>query len=95
MTDPGLQPERTALAWQRTGLTAAVAGVLLLRTGVQTGSVLATVAGCGTTGVLLLAWIASRRRDPVHRPRRLLAATVVTTSLTGGLTTLHVLWPWV
>ncbi|MEV6825141.1 DUF202 domain-containing protein [Amycolatopsis sp. NPDC051102] len=91
MTDPGLQPERTALAWQRTGLTAAVAGVLLLRTGVQTGSVVATVAGCSATGVLLLAWHAARRRDRL-RTRRILAATALTTGLAGALTAAHVLW---
>lgn len=37
--DPGLQPERTALAWQRTGLSVAVAALVGFRDGVATGSV--------------------------------------------------------
>ncbi|MGJ7440827.1 DUF202 domain-containing protein [Aquipuribacter sp. MA13-6] len=41
--DPGLQPERTALAWQRTGLSVAVAALVGFRDAVATGSVLAVV----------------------------------------------------
>jgi uncharacterized membrane protein YidH (DUF202 family) len=41
--DPGLQPERTALAWQRTGLAAAVASLVAFRDAVSTGSVVASL----------------------------------------------------
>lgn len=41
--DPGLQPERTALAWQRTGLTAAAASLVGFRDGAVTGDVPAVV----------------------------------------------------
>ena len=33
--DPGLQPQRTALAWTRTGLSVLVNAVVVLRSGVQ------------------------------------------------------------
>ena len=32
--DPGLQPERTALAWQRTGVAASLASLVALRDGI-------------------------------------------------------------
>lgn len=35
--DPGLQPQRTALAWSRTGLAVFVNALLALRTGAQLG----------------------------------------------------------
>lgn len=35
--DPGLQPERTLLAWSRTTLAVAAVGLLALRLGVQNG----------------------------------------------------------
>lgn len=45
--DPGLQPERTSLAWQRTGLALAVASTVALREGVV-GADPAVMALAGT-----------------------------------------------
>ncbi len=66
--DPGLQPERTALAWNRTGLAMLVNALLALRTGWTSHQSPITVLGF----VLLLAsgaiifYGAWRRRHLVH-----------------------------
>ncbi|KUL26924.1 YidH family protein [Actinoplanes awajinensis] len=59
--DPGLQTERTYLAWQRTGLAFAGVGALLLRSCLSDGTLLA-VPGAGglLTGALLI--IRAQRR---------------------------------
>ena len=56
--DPGLQPERTALAWFRTGLSFLVNALLALKAGVQSGQpalvalgVSLLVASLGTAAV--------------------------------------------
>ncbi|MCZ4096662.1 DUF202 domain-containing protein [Streptomyces sp. H39-C1] len=53
--DPGLQPERTRLAWRRTTLSCAVAAVLAGRQAVHRG-----LSGVGIVGVALgaLVWLA-------------------------------------
>jgi len=61
--DPGLQPERTALAWRRTALAIGVGSLLLLRLLPSALGdsrwVLAGIAGLAAT---VLLWTASRRR---------------------------------
>lgn len=49
--DPGLQPQRTSLAWTRTGLAIFVNALIVLRAGLQTGQVLISSLG----GALLIA----------------------------------------
>lgn len=80
--DPGLQRERTALAWQRTSLSAAVVAALLLRSGIGAGSLLDAVAGCCALVVLLLAWVSGRRPGA---NRRLLLLTAWATAATASL----------
>lgn len=77
--DRGLQPERTALAWQRTGLAAAVVAVLLLRTGFVAGSPLRIVAGVCAAAVVVLSGFAARG---VPAPRTRL--TLVTAAVVGA-----------
>ncbi|CAM5544477.1 hypothetical protein SALBM135S_07910 [Streptomyces alboniger] len=83
--DPGLQPERTRLAWRRTTLSCTVAAVLAARAALHRGP--------GTTGVLacalcLLLWlcflgVAHRRMVALTaaRPRRLTAGGAWTAAL--------------
>ncbi|MFG3508408.1 DUF202 domain-containing protein [Streptomyces sp. NPDC047821] len=53
--DPGLQPERTRLAWRRTTLSATVAAVLAAKQAVHDG---VTAAGLMGAGLSLLVWLA-------------------------------------
>ncbi|MEU2611225.1 DUF202 domain-containing protein [Micromonospora sp. NPDC007271] len=57
--DPGLQPERTRLAWRRTLLALTGVTVLLVRLAFADGRAGATVAGLavlGWLGVLAVTW---------------------------------------
>ncbi|MGY0498897.1 DUF202 domain-containing protein [Nocardia sp. FBN12] len=63
--DPGLQPERTILAWQRTALSATVLAACLLQMTVDTGPrpmAVATVALCGVVLVLMVAMMLRHNR---------------------------------
>ncbi|SCE65727.1 protein of unknown function [Micromonospora coriariae] len=76
MSDPGLQRERTALAWTRTAAVSVVSALLLVRLGLHTGSrplFLAAAAAAALSAVL------------VRRRGGLLAVTGLATA-TGALT---------
>ncbi|MFB7250107.1 DUF202 domain-containing protein [Microbacterium sp. NPDC056234] len=102
--DPGLQPERTQLAWRRTALSIAVVSLiaaralpLILGSGVW---VIPGVVGVAASAVL---WVASARRagavdralSPVPHPDRMpdgrLIAVVVVFTIAAGLLALVVL----
>lgn len=85
--DPGLQPERTALAWRRTAFSAAVVAALVLRKGIVDGSPVA-VSGAACISVVLVA-AALRSRTTRPWPAIITAALAVGG---GGLATaLHIL----
>ena len=58
--DPGLQPERTALAWQRTAIGFVAAALLFLRWGTQHGPGVAVVTALAA---LVAGWIFVRTRQ--------------------------------
>ncbi|WP_341719426.1 DUF202 domain-containing protein [Micromonospora sp. FIMYZ51] len=67
--DPGLQPERTRLAWRRTALAMTVVTLLTVRlafTGGPAGALPAALAILGWGGVVALCW---RRATGTGRPR--------------------------
>jgi Domain of unknown function (DUF202) len=90
--DPGLQPERTTLSWQRTGVATLLAGAAAAAAAVRRGGPL--VVGAALLALALAALTAvppqsppasPRRRRPVRRPStpyaRLVRAAVATVAL--------------
>lgn len=88
MSDRGLQPERTALAWQRTGLSAAVAAVLLVRTGIVQDSGWEIAGGAFAAIVVPLSALAARAVPSARVRLRLTTAAVVAA---GVCTAVHLL----
>ncbi|MFJ1803117.1 DUF202 domain-containing protein [Streptomyces sp. NPDC088180] len=88
--DPGLQPERTRLAWRRTTLSATVVALLAVRQALHGGT---TPAALVAVALSALAWLGflvvahrrmarmeAARPDPLA-PRGALAATLCTVAL--------------
>jgi len=69
--DPGLQHERTALAWERTAIASMVAGVLMARYASQTIHFTFALVGLAqvVVGAAVLLWSA-RHYDDLHGPLR-------------------------
>ncbi|MHC5907235.1 DUF202 domain-containing protein [Streptomyces sp. S6] len=86
--DPGLQPERTRLAWRRTTLAGTVVAVLAVKTALREGPSPTGVAVCAVCGGLWLALLAVAHRrivtlaagphPPVLSPRLATAAVLCT-----------------
>jgi uncharacterized membrane protein YidH (DUF202 family) len=66
--DPGLQTERTLLAWRRTCLSLALASAVAVRLMAPPFAILAVVVGLAGFGVTIIAYaVAAHRYRMVHR----------------------------
>jgi len=91
--DPGLQPERTRLAWRRTTLSSTVAAVLAVKAALHDGRSPAGVMACAVYCALWLGFLALAHRrirvlatsgpygPPALAPRHATAATLCTVAL--------------
>ena len=91
--DPGLQPERTRLAWRRTTLSSTVAAVLATKTALNGGRSVAGFVACAVCCALWLGFLAVAHRrirvlatsgpggPPALTPRHARAATLCTVAL--------------
>jgi uncharacterized membrane protein YidH (DUF202 family) len=75
--DPGLQPERTRLAWRRTTLSSTVAALLAVKTALHGGASAGAVTGGALCCTLWLAFLLV-----AHRRIRALSATSSPSALT-------------
>jgi uncharacterized membrane protein YidH (DUF202 family) len=98
----GLQPERTALAWQRTSLTAMLVMVPLVVVNARLGFWLMTAVGSLATMTAGVLVVMVRRRFRQLRqqdrpfspfnPMRMVAAVTILTGLLGLVTALVLIW---
>lgn len=89
--DPGLQPERTRLAWRRTTLSSTVAAVLAVKTALHGGATAAGIVLCALCCALWLGflWVAHHRigtlaagpRPAALAPRHAAAAVLCTVAM--------------
>jgi uncharacterized membrane protein YidH (DUF202 family) len=83
--DPGLQPERTALAWRRAGLALGVASLVLARVLAETSPPLAFLGGGGGVVVAIVVLVVAERRYRSHHRRLTAAAGARIPLASGGL----------
>ncbi|WP_406328777.1 DUF202 domain-containing protein [Streptomyces sp. NBC_00203] len=91
--DPGLQPERTRLAWRRTTLSSTVAAVLATKAALNGGRSAGGIVACAMCCALWLGFLAVAHRriqvlatsgpggPPALTPRHATAATLCTVAL--------------
>ncbi|MEH1165347.1 DUF202 domain-containing protein [Micromonospora sp. CPCC 205539] len=96
--DPGLQPERTRLAWRRTGLTLTVVTALAVRLGSTGGPTEVLIAGVTVLlwgAALALCWPRGTGTGPAPIGGRTLPLVALATAglaLLGALLVVRGLW---
>ncbi|MEV0427193.1 DUF202 domain-containing protein [Micromonospora sp. NPDC050495] len=92
--DPGLQPERTRLAWRRTLLSLTAVTVLEVRLSLTGGTVDALLGGVAVLGwlaILLVTWRPATGTGLRRGPRWALPLTALAAAGSALLGVLHVL----
>ncbi len=88
--DPGVQPERTAFAWRRTGLAVLINGALVVRSAAEARSPLALTAAMlalvAALSVFAVAWRRSRALLSAAAPASPYAAWLAMVVTTAWLT---------
>ena len=93
-TDPGLQPQRTALAWNRTTLALAINAMLILRAGLHSGdkALLALGALVGIAAGAIATAAIRRRHQLAHRVHARATALIASTAAAVVLAACGGLW---
>ncbi len=86
--DPGLQPERTELAWRRTALSAAACSALVLHAAARGGWGFGVVPGVLLAAVALAAALAGGRGRRRGRPH-LVVGVLLTMACLSATSLLH------
>lgn len=83
--DPGLQPERTRLAWRRTTLSATVVALLAVRQALHSGAAPGTLVAVALSALAWLGFLLAAHRRVVAlgvaRPRPLAPRGALTAAL--------------
>lgn len=91
--DPGLQPERTSLAWRRTGLAAATAAAVMVRVAVVRDAPLVAALCVGLLVVSLGAFLEGSTRSTARRrwfedAAQLVGLSLIARATVGAVTAL-------
>jgi Domain of unknown function (DUF202) len=95
--EPGLQAERTALAWARTAAVALVTSILLVRHGLDQHQPMLLLGAAATMALAALALRIHHQRvrahpSPAGLPARSVLALAALTSFSGLSTLAGILW---